>query len=541
MLIVTRKATGLFLFFLLALSGPGRVQALDVGDAAKDFALPDTAGAIVTLNEATRGAPVTILEFLSVYCEACRKKAPYINRLAERYGPRGLRILAIALANDQQDTAGLIKDWGATYQVLPDPEKKTFYLYGIHKIPQLFILDGSGTIRYRSNGDSPKDLEKTLESLLAQKSDDGSVLNPGDKAPVVSLENIENGKTMVFPDRHAAALQVVAFFSSSDKANRKLARMLCTLAGQSIAAARIYGILPGAMEKSGPGLAGLCPDMPLLVDRQGEAFKKYSPSGTPELMILSRSGYVRKREAPQSLPELAALLKPTFAATATVDDKQLRQYLDQAMPGAASIRPVRIGDGGTVYIGDTAQGKRLARVVKKEILCEVCTDVFFILAIDEKGIFKNITLINPFELYGKQIDASAFTRQFIGKSFRQSFTAGKNADSITGATKSCAEFIEGLNETAGILASLKKPPFEAEFRKTICFLNQSELEEAQLLYQQKHGQNSKSTIKDLAPLCPGSRLPKCPDGGAYRITVFNGIARVLCSKHGLDPKSSIIH
>ena len=539
-LIVTKKAACLFLFFLLGLSRPCLLHALDIGDAAKDFALPDVSGNIVTLNEATRGAPVTILEFLSAYCEACQKKAPYLNQLAAKYGPQGLRILAVALANDQQETAGLIKDWGVPYPVIPDPEKKTFYLYGIHKVPQLFIIDGSGIIRYKGNGDAPKDIEKTLEGLLAAKVETGAVLKPGDKAPAVNLVNLK-GEPATVQFSGDAPNTILAFFSASDSGNRELARMLCNLAGQNTASARIYGILPGAMEKTGAGLGSLCAAMPLLVDRQGEAFEKYGVSRAPDIIILSRSGYVRRLDAPESLSELADLLKPAIAAGQTIDDKQLARYLREAMPGAASIRPIRIGDGETVYIGDTGQGKRLARVVKKDILCEVCTDVFYILTIDKNGIFKNITLVKPFELSGKKIDASAFTRQFIGKSYHEPLVAGRNADGITGATKSCAKFIEGLNDTEKVLSELRKPVFKAAFIETVCFLNQSELETALQHFQQEHQGKTTTEIRDLAPLCPGGKLPQCAAGGSYRITVFNGIPRVLCSVHGLDPRSSIIH
>ena len=538
---MTKNTARLVIFLFFVFPHPCLLYALDVGDAAKDFALPDAAGTIVTLNEATKGSPATILEFLSAYCEACQKKAPYLNQLSAKYGPQGLRILAVALANDQQETAGIIKDWGATYKIIPDPEKKTFYLYGIHKVPQIFIVDGSGIIRYKGNADEPKDIEKTVEGLLTQKgASGGAMVKPGDKAPVISLENLKGESAPVqFSD--AAENTILAFFSTSDTTNREFEHMLCKLAGQGSSGVRIYAILPGALQKSAAVLDSDCAAVPLLLDRQGEAFEKYGVSRTPEIIVLSRAGYVRTRNAPQTLQELSALLKPAIAAAQTIDDKQLTQFLHKSMPGAESIRSVRIGDGETVYIADTSQGKRLARVVKKDILCEVCTDVFFIATIDEKGILKNITLIKPFELSGKTIDASSFTRQFIGKSFQQPFVAGQNADAITGATKSCAKFIEGLNDTEKVLSSLRKPPFKAAFIETVCFLYQSEIETALQHYQQKHQGKSTTETRDLAPLCPGGKLPQCPDGGVYRITVFNGIARVLCSVHGLDPRSSMIH
>lgn len=539
--IVTKKAAPLIVICLFLLWRPCLLHALDVGDPAKDFALTGSDGAIVTLHEARRGAPVTLIEFISVYCEACRKKAPYVNRLAETYGPRGLRILAVALANDRQETAVLVKDWKISYPVIPDPDKKTFYLYGIHKVPQLFIIDGAGIIRYKGNADAPKEIEKVIESLLGQNSGPrGGSLKPGDQAPAVRLADLR-GEAVTVGRGATAAYTLLAFFSTSESDNRRLARTLCSLSGANAAGALIYGIVPGAMEKAGAKLAGLCPGLPLLVDRSGDAVAAYGVADPPEIIMLSRSGYVRMRNAPQAPAELSALLRPAVAASSTLDEAQLSRYLHDAIPGAFSIRPVRIGDGQTVYIGDSNQGKRLARVVKKDIMCEVCTDVYFIMTIDKNGLYKNITLINPFELSGKRIDAGPFVRQFIGRSFHQTLAAGNNADIITGATKSCEKFMEGLNETSSVLSSLRKSPFDAAFRQAVCFLNQGELEAALQRRQHEHPRTRAITLQDLGPLCPGGKVPQCPDGGTYRITVFNSVSRVLCTKHGLDPRSSMIH
>ena len=547
--IVTKKAAPVLFYLLCLLAFAAPARALDVGDAAKDFALPDASGTMVTLNEITSGAPATLVEFLSAYCEACRKKAPYMNDFYAKHSPRGLRMMDVALANDQQEAAGIVSEWKIPYPVLPDPEKKTFYLYGIHKVPQIFVIDGSGTIRYKGNGDDRENLEKVVEGLLAgggkaggqgSAGNPGEPVKPGDKAPEITLATLKGAAAGVQLSDDISN-HILAFFSDSEQDNRDMARMLCSLAGQGAPGIRIYGILPGAMEKTGAGLAGQCAGLQVLVDRQGEAFGKFGVTKAPEIIILSRSGYIRRREAPHTAKELADLLQPAIASASTIGEKQLAEYLRQSIPGASSIRPIRLADGQTVYLGDTAKGKRLARVVRKEILCEVCTDVFYIMTIDEKGLITNITLVKPFELYGKPIDAGAFTRQFIGKSLKERFTAGRNADAITGATKSCGKFIEGINETEDVLSSLRKPPFDAAFRETVCNLNQGEIETALLRYQHEHPGSREVDIKGLAPLCPGGKLPQCPQHGEYRLTVFNGIARALCTVHGLDPRSSMIH
>jgi peroxiredoxin len=408
-------------------------HGLAIGDAAKDFALKDAGGGMVTLRSLMQGADATVLEFLSIYCDACKKKVPQLNGLAQKYTARRLRIVAIALANEQPEVTAAMNEWGVTYSFLADPEKSTFYLYAIHKVPRFFIIDRAGIIRYSGNADDFADFEKTIENVLAQPAAP-KTLQPGDAAPPLK---------------------------SSDE--------------------RSKAATTTAEEEQSAASAG----------------------------------------------------------------QQIMEALKQAMPDARSIDPVRLPEA-TIYIGTDAEGKKTyARLVKKDILCEVCTDVEFIETIDPNEQYRSLVLVKPFEVYGKQVDTTKFLQQFIGRSYHQKVVAGSNADIISGATKSSLKLIEGLNETERVFADcLSDPAFDATFKQSVCFQNQAELELALHLYQREHQATAGGNIpvKNLASYCPEGKLPRCPSAGAeYRVATLNGIPRVLCTVHGMDPQSSIIH
>ena len=131
-----RCACGLLLASVLMLLCPLRSAALDPGDAARDFALPDGSGRIVTLSEVRQGANLTVLEMVNMYCDTCRSMTADLNKLADTYRQRGVRFVAVALANTPQEVSQMNASWNMAYPVLADPDKTTMHLYTAARVPQ---------------------------------------------------------------------------------------------------------------------------------------------------------------------------------------------------------------------------------------------------------------------------------------------------------------------------------------------------------------------------------------------------------------------
>jgi hypothetical protein len=215
-------------------------------------------------------------------------------------------------------------------------------------------------------------------------------------------------------------------------------------------------------------------------------------------------------------------------------------FLRQAMPEAESIETSSIS-GKIIYVGNYPRGKKhYARFVEKDTLCDVCADVHFVYTLDQEGIYKNIVLVEPLELYGVPLDGTQFLQQFIGKSYHQTFSAGDNVDIITGATISSRRVIEGLNETDAIFKDyISDPAFDLSFRKEICFRHQAEIEWALHRYEREQDMAvSELDLSLLRAYFTGKAMPLCPTGGIYQLINFNNILRVMCTVHGSDPRSS---
>ncbi len=513
--------------------------ALEVGDMHKDFALRDATGQIVTLSDIRDDARVTILEFISVYCDGCEKKTARINKIVQHYAAQGVRVLAVALANEQPEVNAIRDSWGITYPLWADPDKITYYLYGVRRVPLFFMIDSSGIIRYRGNAKNFKDFEKELTVLLQESE---IRLNVGDLAPEFELPDRRGHITAIrFIRTHQNT--ILGFFTSSDKPNQHQGRALAHIyQGFQKNGLKVFGVFSSAFSGDIEKFIRTCSiDFPVLIDTDTIVFNKYSVSQEPELVIINETGRVKKRVHSKTYDELIELFtQAKQKILPKYSEQQAVEFLRRELSYARTIKPFAVGDE-TIYIGiDNDNNKFVARFIQKDVICEVCSDVHFVYTMNEKGVYRDIVLVAPFELYGKPIDATDFIAQFRGKSLHDRFKPGSNVDVISGATKSCIKLIEGLNETEKVFANyLKDPSFESKFKASVCYMEQADLERAlQFCSRVQNIPQKNVTINKIAAYCPGKKLPHCPSGGIYKIIIFNDVPRITCSLHGLDPQSS---
>ncbi|MBW3575021.1 MAG: TlpA family protein disulfide reductase, partial [Actinobacteria bacterium] len=72
-----------------------RFLPVEVGTSAPTFAARDLSGAPVSL-ESLRGE-VVLLNIWATWCPPCREEMPSMQRLQEKLGPEGLRIVAVSI------------------------------------------------------------------------------------------------------------------------------------------------------------------------------------------------------------------------------------------------------------------------------------------------------------------------------------------------------------------------------------------------------------------------------------------------------------
>ena len=151
---------------LATLLGSALSQTALAGDKAPGFVLPTNSGNI-TLSEFK--GKVIYLDFWASWCPPCRKSFPWLNEIQERYGRKGLAVVAINMDKNRDLAGTFLHRVPANFTVAYDPEGRVADSYQIQGMPSSYLIDRKGHIRATYIGFREKDasqLEKDLQTLL---------------------------------------------------------------------------------------------------------------------------------------------------------------------------------------------------------------------------------------------------------------------------------------------------------------------------------------------------------------------------------------
>jgi peroxiredoxin len=125
------------------LAAMAKLEDEDLRRQNPEFALRDLKG--VEWNFKALRGKVVLVNFWATWCPPCRREMPDMQALHERFGPRGLVILAIS-----DEDAGKVEPFLAaqkyTYSILLDPGRKVNQLFGVGGIPKSFLYGRDGKL-----------------------------------------------------------------------------------------------------------------------------------------------------------------------------------------------------------------------------------------------------------------------------------------------------------------------------------------------------------------------------------------------------------
>jgi len=102
------------------------------------FKLPNYKGGDVDL-ETYAGKPVLVM-FFTENCPYCRKAAPFINSVHEKYASKGLPVIGISVRDGAESARGFAEDFNLKFDLAykggPVSRK-----YGIQGVPFIYLLD----------------------------------------------------------------------------------------------------------------------------------------------------------------------------------------------------------------------------------------------------------------------------------------------------------------------------------------------------------------------------------------------------------------
>ena len=109
------------------------------------------------------GGDVLVINVWATNCPPCRREQPELVGLAERYAERGVRFLGINYFDDRDAARAWAKTYGVPYPSLYDPSGRTAASLGYPFLPDTYVVDPEGTIRWVVFGETD---ERELAGLI---------------------------------------------------------------------------------------------------------------------------------------------------------------------------------------------------------------------------------------------------------------------------------------------------------------------------------------------------------------------------------------
>lgn len=141
------------------------IESKLIGQKLPAFTLPAATPGIPGLSDrelAAAGEP-RLLNIFASWCLPCIAEAPVLEGLARQ----GVAIDAIAIRDKPEDVAAFLRKNGNPYQRIgADMDSRVQLALGSSGVPETFVIDGKGVIRYQHVGDiRPEHVAKILEEL----------------------------------------------------------------------------------------------------------------------------------------------------------------------------------------------------------------------------------------------------------------------------------------------------------------------------------------------------------------------------------------
>lgn len=146
---------------------PRKIPSPLIDKPAPEFSLPVLGNPDRTLSKVDMAGKVWLLNVWASWCFSCREEHPVLNQLAQRH------VVPIVGLN-YKDEPGAARQWlgqlGNPYNVsIMDQEGRTGIDYGVYGVPETFVIDKQGMIRYKHTGPvSSKDVQEIFLPLIAR-------------------------------------------------------------------------------------------------------------------------------------------------------------------------------------------------------------------------------------------------------------------------------------------------------------------------------------------------------------------------------------
>jgi len=129
------------------------MSVVQPGANAPDIELPSMNGSPFSLVEARTASMPVFVSFFKVSCPTCQYAFPFLERIYRAYSKDNMRFFGVS-QNDADSTAAFVKEFGITFPILLDPEKRfpASRAYGPSTVPSIFAISPAGKVEQTTVG-----------------------------------------------------------------------------------------------------------------------------------------------------------------------------------------------------------------------------------------------------------------------------------------------------------------------------------------------------------------------------------------------------
>ncbi len=164
-------------WFMLSGKDPNRIPSPLIDKPVPQFALPGLDGGAGFSAADLRGS-VTVVNAFASWCVPCRAEHPHITALSEM---AGVRVYGLSYKDEAADSRAWLDELGDPYTAVGhDPQGKVAIELGVYGVPETFVIDPGGRVRYRHVANiTEADLAQCFRPLIAALAADQPVDRPG--------------------------------------------------------------------------------------------------------------------------------------------------------------------------------------------------------------------------------------------------------------------------------------------------------------------------------------------------------------------------
>ena len=110
------------------------------------------------------GNEIILVNFFATWCKPCRDEHIYIKRFSNK---QGIRVIGINYKDSSDNAIEWLKDLGNPYSDVPvDKNGRIAIDWGVYGIPETFVINSKGIIKYRHIGPITKKIYQKINLLI---------------------------------------------------------------------------------------------------------------------------------------------------------------------------------------------------------------------------------------------------------------------------------------------------------------------------------------------------------------------------------------